>query len=283
MNQSIGLKRCTIDKFYTKSEIALKCYDKFIEIINPLTETDLIIEPSAGNGSFSNIIMKNFDNYNFYDIEPEADNIIKQDFLLLDFEQFINKYDNIHILGNPAFGRQASIAKKFIQKSCKYASSIGFILPKSFKKDTFKKSFDLKFHLIYEMDLENNAFILGNNGNDYNVPCIFQIWKKKLFDRVIPIIIESVYFAFVKKNELPDFSIRRVGFYASKIYNGTKDSTQSHYYIKLLDNINKTKFFEQYETVIQFEHNNTVGPKSISKQELIKKINTIDLSNIQNN
>ena len=46
-----GLKRDTIDKFYTKSNIVLECLehiDKYFEI----KDDHIIIEPSAGNGAF---------------------------------------------------------------------------------------------------------------------------------------------------------------------------------------------------------------------------------------
>ena len=49
--QTTGLIRNTIDKFYTKDCIVNCCLDlvkKYVKINND----DLIIEPSAGNGSF---------------------------------------------------------------------------------------------------------------------------------------------------------------------------------------------------------------------------------------
>ena len=49
--QTKGLNRNTIDKYYTKNivvEICLKLVKKYIQINND----DLIVEPSAGNGSF---------------------------------------------------------------------------------------------------------------------------------------------------------------------------------------------------------------------------------------
>lgn len=50
--QSKGLKRNTIDKYYTKYTIVDLCIgiiNKYI-VISP--ENDIIIEPSSGNGSF---------------------------------------------------------------------------------------------------------------------------------------------------------------------------------------------------------------------------------------
>jgi hypothetical protein len=58
----------SIDKFYTQVEVAKEC----IDLVPDLDTYDLIIEPSAGNGSFSSQL-----NCIAYDIEPENKNIIK--------------------------------------------------------------------------------------------------------------------------------------------------------------------------------------------------------------
>ena len=76
----------------------------------------------------------------------------------------------------------------------------------------------------------------------------------------------------VKKDENPDFSLRRVGVYAGKIDTDIEKSEQSHYFIKLDNDINKQQFLEKYSKII-FDTDNTVGPKSISKQEFIVNIN----------
>ena len=44
-----------LDQFYTNKDIALNCYNKLNEIIN-LNEYDIHLEPSAGSGSFFNIM-----------------------------------------------------------------------------------------------------------------------------------------------------------------------------------------------------------------------------------
>ena len=50
-NKKIGLKRDTIDKYYTKPTIVEMCLNKVKEYVF-IKEDDIIIEPSAGNGSF---------------------------------------------------------------------------------------------------------------------------------------------------------------------------------------------------------------------------------------
>lgn len=142
-----GLNRNTIDKYYTKDiivELCLSFVKKYIEI----DKDDLIIEPSAGNGSFIAGIKTLTNNYIFYDLEPDNNNeIIKQDYLLYDYKNIkeTKSINKIHIIGNPPFGRQSSLAIKFIKKSCEYCDSISFILPKSFKKDSLKKNISIKF------------------------------------------------------------------------------------------------------------------------------------------
>ena len=130
IKQTKGLKRNTIDKYYTKDNIVNLCLNYIKEYIK-INQNDLIIEPSAGNGAFISGIKLITNNFEFYDLEPNNDEIIKQDYLLYNYE---GNYNKIHIIGNPPFGRQSSLAIKFIKKSCKFCDSISFILPKSFKK-----------------------------------------------------------------------------------------------------------------------------------------------------
>jgi hypothetical protein len=299
--QTKGLNRNTIDKYYTKVivvELCLNLVKKYIQI----NQDDLIIEPSAGNGSFITGIKSITSNFRFYDLEPDNNEIIKQDYLLYDYGSIKSTFSKIHIIGNPPFGRQSSFAIKFIKKSCEFCDSISFILPKSFKKDSLKKSFPLNFHLIFEIDLPDKSFLV--DGVEHNVPCIFQIWEKKDVNRVVIENVEPLNFMFVEKTENPDISFRRVGVNAGTIDINIDKSIQSHYFIKftndksISDNIELlhlrtfktppkgdvmsdegdadwTSKMPNCVKVIQFNHNNTVGPKSISKQELIKEFNKV--------
>jgi hypothetical protein len=174
--QTKGLNRNTVDKYYTKDIVVELCLNLVKTYINLHTD-DLIVEPSAGNGSFITGIKSLSSNFRFYDLEPDNNEIIKQDYLIFDYNSIKEKFSKIHIIGNPPFGRQSSLAIKFIKKSCEFCYSVSFILPKSFKKDSFKKAFPLMFHLIFEIDLPDKSFLV--DGVEHNVPCIFQIWEKK--------------------------------------------------------------------------------------------------------
>ncbi len=272
MKQTKGLNRNTIDKYYTKDSVVESCLTLITKYLH-IEKDDLCIEPSAGNGSFISGIKLISENHVFYDLEPEHTEIVKQDYLTGNYADFNKQFNNIHIIGNPPFGRQSSLAIKFIKKSCEFCNSISFILPKSFKKDSLKKTFPPSFHLIFEMDLPDKSFLV--DGVEHNVPCVFQIWQKKSYNRDALEKLEPVNFRFVQKTDNPDISFRRVGVNAGIIdINIDKKSIQSHYFIKFTNNKPIDVNIQQLSTII-YDFNNTVGPKSISKQELIKKFNPL--------
>ena len=128
-DQTTGLKRDTTDKYYTSNKTVEFCMSNIQNHIQIGTE-DICIEPSAGNGSFINAIKSVFTHYRFYDLEPEHNEITKQDYLSFEFDR--PTQGGVHVIGNPPFGRQSSLAIKFIKKTTEYSDSISFILPKSF-------------------------------------------------------------------------------------------------------------------------------------------------------
>jgi len=259
---STGLNRNNNEEYYTKADIASDCL-KEISNIYDLDSFDLIIEPSAGTGAFSDLLSK----YNtiFLDITPKKDNIIKADFLEYQFKE----YNKIMIIGNPPFGKQSCLAKKFIKKSS-LSDVIAFILPRSFKKESMFSAFPQNFHKVFEKDLPPNSFIF--NEKEYDVPCMFQIWEKRIEMRKTKEKESPKNYIFVKDIDETTIAFRRVGSSAGKfIYeNILKLSPQSHYFINFSEIPNRNILDN-----IVWETNNTVGPKSISKQELICKLNTL--------
>lgn len=156
-----------LDKFYTKPEVAKSC----ISMITNLESYDCIVEPSAGFGSFSNQL-----NCIAYDIEPEGENIIRQDFLALP-NQELDQYKRILFIGNPPFGSRSSLAKQFIKKCISLnATTIAFILPDTFSKLTNQNCFPNNWNLILVHKLTNVCFIA--NSKDYHVPCSFYVWTR---------------------------------------------------------------------------------------------------------
>lgn len=293
MSQTTGLKRNTMDKYYTKKSVVDQCLTHIkntidiqrytVDNTNDKVEVfDLVLEPSAGNGAFIDGIKSLTDNYLFYDLKPQNDEVEQQDYLELDLhklktncEYFIggNDWTRFHVIGNPPFGRQSSLAIKFIKKSCEFADTISFILPKSFKKDSMKKHFPLNWHLKFEWDIPPNSFLVDDK--DYDVPCVFQIWERHHWLREVTKKLEPIGFEFISRDHNPDISVRRIGVNAGKIDDYIADkSIQSHYFIKFIDGYNQ-ETIDALKQITFEEAGNTVGPKSISKQELILKYNLI--------
>lgn len=254
-------RKDSLDRFYTSSETVDKC----LECID-LNEYDCIIEPSAGNGSF---LAKLPDNCYSYDISPEHEKICQQDWFLLD-KNIFQKYENILVIGNPPFGQQNNLAIRFFNESAKFADTIAFLLPLSFKKYSVQNKLDLSFHLAYEMILKDTYFTIYNSNENYKVPCVFQVWKRKAKEReIVKYPLYSNIFSFVKREDA-DFRVQRVGGKAGiATFDIDNVSSNSNYFIKntssytsqqLVDIINNISF-----PSVEF----TVGPKSLPKGELI--------------
>lgn len=249
------------DKFYTKEENIRK----LISLVN-LKDYDLIIEPSAGDGRFLNYLPQ--EKTIALDIEPDNKDIMQMDFLKFTLDNNIGK--NILVIGNPPFGKNSSLAVKFFNHASKFANTIAFIVPKTFRKESVKNRLHLNFHLVLEEELETERFDYKNK--EITVPSIIQIWQRKDIKREkIKADILNDFFMFVKKEDTPDLAVRRVGFYAGKCFkNWQEKNCNTHYFIKV--NTSKISIDRVYQTLnaINWEHNNTVGSRSISKGELVE-------------
>lgn len=152
------------DKYYTPIKLAKYCIDKTFEIVGKENITE-IIEPSAGNGSFSNQIEKCIS----YDIEPEHETIIEQDFLKLNLEYKKGRL----FIGNPPYGFRNNLAMQFYKKCIKECDYIAFILPAS----QYNNNYQLyEFDLIHSELIENKGF----EELDKRVKLTFNIYKRPL-------------------------------------------------------------------------------------------------------
>lgn len=262
-----------LDKYYTKSEVVMLCY-KAIKKYLKIKKVDLVIEPSAGNGAFISVINKLTNNSLFIDIKPEHADIQKQNFLTMkDNQNGFKDIKGAHYIGNPPFGNKASIAIKFIKHAVALdAKSISFILPISFQKPSFQKSFAQNYHLIYDKVLPEDAFVYKTKTRD--IRTVFQIWVKKPYARYMPPKMQpSSWYSFVKKPDC-DLAIKRVGFSVGKVKKcSMDDNDNTNWFIKLQKKIDKYKLDKLNK--IKFDTSKNVGAYSISKQDIIKKYNKV--------
>lgn len=254
---SLGVKS-DLDKFYTKPEIA----QHYINMLN-MTEYDTIIEPSAGSGAFSSIIPDCL----AFDLAPEGNHIQQADWLTLDKSQFQGR---ILVVGNPPFGTSGNLALQFIH-AASFADTIAFVLPRGFRKDSVKNRVPLNFSLIIEEDCPKNSFTL--NGEDYDVPCVFQVWQKseKLRTPVKARTVSNILeFLPVNRKAEADFRVQRVGGRAGTAFENIDASTASNYFIKNVSTVETQKLIEYINDLEYPSVDHTTGPKSLPKGELIQ-------------
>jgi hypothetical protein len=158
-----------LDQFYTKSEIALQCVENLKQIIS-FQDYSLILEPSAGEGVFLDLLPEN--KRIGIDLAPARGDIIQQDF----FDYFPLSEEKILVVGNPPFGAQSSLATRFFNHAGSFADTIAFIIPIIWKKWSLQRRLDDRYRLIHTQDLPKDAFIF--KGESYSVPCAFQIWTR---------------------------------------------------------------------------------------------------------
>lgn len=156
------MAKIELDKYYTSTETAKKCIDLFHSFVDKETITEYI-EPSAGSGSFSLQINGCIG----YDIAPEHESVIKQDFLELDMGY---KFGRVFI-GNPPFGSRMALAQKFYKKCVEQGEYIAFILPISQLQNTNSL---YEFDLIHSLDLGKISY------SDRKIHCCFNIYKRPL-------------------------------------------------------------------------------------------------------
>lgn len=152
------MAKINLDKYYTSKELAKHCIDVVNGLGLEITET---IEPSAGNGSFSLQIP----NCIAYDLEPEHESIIKQDFLELNLPY---KYGRLFI-GNPPFGTRNTLSVKFFKKAITMGDYIAFILPASQYQNNQQ---------MYEFDLIHSEMLPIIEYSGVKLQCCFNIYTR---------------------------------------------------------------------------------------------------------
>lgn len=155
------MAKIELDKYYTPPDLAKYVVIKTKEVIgeNNITE---YIEPSAGAGVFLDYLDKP---YLAYDIEPEDNRIVKQDYLELDLEYKQGRC----IIGNPPFGSRNTLLVKFFKKSIDLGDYICFILPLSQLNNNYQ---------MYQFDLIHSENLGVNTYSGIKLECCFNIFKR---------------------------------------------------------------------------------------------------------
>lgn len=269
---AISVREEGLDKFYTIPSYSKKCIDKVSEMYN-MIDWDLIVEPSAGNGSFLNQIPSQ--NKIGIDIAPEDANIIKQDFFT--YAPPSNK-TNILVIGNPPFGRVSSLAIQFFNHAAKWAKVIAFIIPRTFRKVSVQNKLDDQFHLVYDEDLSSKPCCFSP---PMMVKCCFQVWEKKTTKRLFVNLPtkhsdwEFLSFGPIDEKGQPtppegaDFAMRAYGGKIGEIKSDqlTELRPKSWHWIK--SNIDKKELITRFAELDYSNSLNTARQNSMGRGELV--------------
>ena len=182
-----------LDQFYTKPSVAEACFTYFKQEARRaglLADSLFFIEPSAGEGSFYDILPP--ERRTGIDIEPKHAGIIKGDFLTWLYLPFLYRRQQTVVIGkppsrqetvvigNPPFGKRSQLAVKFFNRAAEIADTLAFVLPVTFRKYLIHRSLNSEFAWIGSYPLKRDSFYTGKQKN-YEINTEFQIWTRLPF------------------------------------------------------------------------------------------------------
>ena len=256
-----------LDKFYTKPEIAKACISR----IKNWDTWDLVVEPSAGNGSFlNNIFTKNKIGI---DIKPGCNSVIEKDFF-----KYVPKPGKILVIGNPPFGKNSSLAIKFFNHAASWADTIAFIIPRTFRRTSIQNRLDMSFHLSHDEDIPIKPCAFEP---PMSVKCCFQIWVKREVRRnVIHLPVTHNDWEFLpfgpkddRNQPTPprnaDFVILAYGGECGRIQSTELQKLRPKSWHWIKSNIDKTVLMRRFETLDYSISKNTARQNSLGRSDLV--------------
>lgn len=172
-----------LDQYYTSYEDMEYCVNKSWDVIKDLGYgVSEFLEPSAGEGVFSNYLATSGLDVIAIDIEPKGEDIIKADFLTYDLEYKEGRF----IIGNPPYGARLNLAQKFYKRAIELGDYIAFILPISQLNNT---QFLYEFDLVHSEDLGKLIF-----SNKKKIHCCLNVYvrPKNGLNKKIPTKLKDI-------------------------------------------------------------------------------------------
>lgn len=267
-----------LDRFYTPADEALRLLSDLPAIVpllagNPDCSGIEFYEPSAGDGAFVRAVEELYPSASVraFDIAPSpsplCDTAIgEQDFLNAD----IPYSDNRIVIGNPPFGEQGRLCFQFVAKALDIAPTVCFILPPSFRKESYQKRIGLSPVAVIELD--DTAYRVGDGLID--VPSCFFVFDRAHLFVEDEIDFGKLPFEFLTKSDTDsaDFTIRRVGGTSGTASPDTSVSTQSNYFCRTFDGYDTGTIVDTINGIDFPERDWSVGPRSLSQREIARRV-----------
>lgn len=275
-----SVREAGLDKFYTIPAISEKCLER-IGARYKWSDWGLVIEPSAGNGSFFTQIPPVSKKLGI-DISPEHKDVIKQDFLTYNPPTDAGR---ILIVGNPPFGRVSSLAIKFFNHAANWADVIAFILPRTFRRVSVQNKLNPRFHLAFDEDIPMEPCSFSP---PMMAKCCFQIWEKRGTER--PVIKLSTthedwdFLGFGPKDERgqptppegADFAMRAYGGKCGEIVETGLETLRPKSWHWIKSKIDKNTLIYRFKTLDYAESLNTARQNSMGMGELVRLYSEAD-------
>ncbi len=260
----------SFDQFYTHPELARAFA---AEIVGRWGDDHdvLFVEPAAGAGAFRDPLVGAGRKVRAIDIAPQAPGILQGDFLGL-HDLFAGDHSAVVVIGNPPFGKNASMAVRFFNRAAIHADEIAFIVPRTFRKMSVQGRLHRNFHLSWDRDVPGDAFLLS--GNPHDVPCAWQIWTRQPYERIMPPAPPVDHLIDYTTPGRASFAMRRVGFYTGRIVtqNISTLSRTTHYFMRevrygVIDTLRSINWLDVTAQ--------TAGVRSLSKREIAFRLSEI--------
>lgn len=170
-----------LDKFYTSPATAAIC----INIVADMYEWDwdLVVEPSAGDGSFYSLFPPPTAGCQFVgiDLAPEHPDVATMDFFDYSPSPPIHPASGSNsrktlVIGNPPFGRVSSLAIRFFNHAAEWATVVAFIVPRTFRRVSVQNKLDMRFHLVHDHDIPTSPCCFSP---PMMAKCCFQVWERR--------------------------------------------------------------------------------------------------------
>lgn len=261
-----------LDKFYTQPEVAKECIDAIGMLFN-WNSWELVVEPSAGGGSF--LLQIPVERRVGLDVEPEHESVIQQDF----FTYTPPDVRRILVVGNPPFGRICSLAVQFFNHAAQWASVIAFIVPRTFRRVSIQNRLDANFWLIHDTPIRDKPCAFSP---PMAVKCCFQVWERRETARP-PIELPAEhadweFLAFGPKDSRgqptppggADFAVRAYGGKCGEIAETGLATLRPKSWHWIRSKIDKKVLIERFASLDYSISLNTARQNSIGRAELVK-------------
>ena len=171
----------TLGQYYTNPDVAQECLHTLYKVLNN-PHDHLFLEPSAGEGSFTQPLISGGHQVIGWDIDPRHNTIQRRDFFNPETQaelQNLCAHNTVIAVGNPPFGKRAGTALEFVNRTLESgAAAVAMILPAQFSKYGTQNKLPETAELIHSAPV-TGFYQRTNTGGTTpytSVRCYWHIW-----------------------------------------------------------------------------------------------------------